>query len=454
MNKDNGSFTNLVEDYAVTPVPYEQRTNGLKVGLINSAICLTLPSMVVGAQLGLALGFKQALLVCFAAVAMLVPLGTLTGLVGSRAGVSTYVILRFPLGSSGSKLVSLIFALSMFGWIGINIALFGDAAAGLMQKAGITVSPAIGMVAGGLLVTLTGIFGFKALDKLALVLVPVLVGVVLILYKQAQALRPLSELLAMQPEAGGMSFGLGVSVLVGGMIMICVAQPDLTRYTRTLTDSFWAVFAPFAIAQPFVIIGVGLGAVAYQDNDVIGLLLKSGFGLWAFLMIISSSWVGSAVNLYACSLSLAAILQGIEKWKLAILTGIAGTVVGLLGILERFTDFLTLLSIIVSPVAGLYLLDFFWLNGGRYSLERIDRLPMFRWRGAAAVLSGALVGYATAQGLLQLTGISSLDAILTSMCIYLLVNLRTGKTAVLVEGKTSPGNLTTTATSKGMGEKR
>lgn len=429
MDQDNSKFDELVEDYAVTPVPEALSTNGLKVGLINSTLCLTLPSMVVGAELSMALGFKLAISACLIASAMLVLLGTLTGQVGSNTKVSTYVILRFPFGNIGASLISLVFAFSMFGWFGINIALFGQAGAGLVKELGATLSPNGGMIIGGLLITVTGIFGFKALDILSLLLVPVLGAVVVLLYLRALEQYSVSELMAIPAQDNILDLGAGISMLVGGMITICTAQPDLTRYTRTLADSFWAVFLPFSLAQPFVIIGVGLGAIAYQDSDVIGLLLKFGLGLWAFLMIISSSWIGNAINLYGCSLSLATVIRGIAKWKLVVVTGIAGTIAGLLGIMDHIAGFLVLLSVIVSPVAGIYILDFFWFNRGHYAIDQIYKLPDYRWRGLLALLIGVAVGFITMQEILQITTLPSLDALLSAMLVYGLLSTRVLKVA-------------------------
>ena len=46
--------------------------------------------------------------------------------------------------------------------------MFGDASAGLLQELGYTLSVPAGMIIGGVIMTITGIFGFKALDKLSL----------------------------------------------------------------------------------------------------------------------------------------------------------------------------------------------------------------------------------------------------------------------------------------------
>ena len=419
-------FDELTRDYSTEPVPDEELVSGVRVGLINSALCMTMPSVVVGAQLGQLLGFRGALLACLIVLPVLTLIGTLTGMVGARSGISSYVIFRFSFGVIGSRLISLILAVSMFGWFGINLSLFGDAVAGIGASFGFNVPSVVTMLLGGLLMTVIGIFGFRALDTVAIVLAPILALVIALLSYQALQESSISELMQIAPTSDN-SLATGLGILVGGLIVIAAAQPDLTRYTRSASDSFWAVALPFALAQPFVVLGVSLASLTSENDDVIAIMLESGLGVWALLLVISSSFVANAINLYGCSLSLAAIIPDVRKWVLAVIAGLGGTLAGVLGIMDHVIGFLFVLAVVVSPVAGIYSVDYFWLKRRHYDVEAQNTLPTIGWRAYAALAIGIAAAQLTTAGIFSITSIAAFDSLLAAMLCYGLLNYRAYK---------------------------
>ena len=56
---------------------------------------------------------------------MLTIIGCITGSIGARTRLSSYMLVRIAFGDRGASLVNLAFALSLLGWFGVNIDLFG-----------------------------------------------------------------------------------------------------------------------------------------------------------------------------------------------------------------------------------------------------------------------------------------------------------------------------------------
>jgi len=83
----------LTEDYSRTPVPDARKVGGIRIAAIITGIVITVPVLIIRA----------------------------------RANLSTYVILQFPFGQTGGKLVNAVVAISVLGWFAVTAAVFGDA---------------------------------------------------------------------------------------------------------------------------------------------------------------------------------------------------------------------------------------------------------------------------------------------------------------------------------------
>jgi cytosine permease len=62
-------------------------------------------------------------------------IGWLMGSIGARTGFNSYLLVRLAFGDAGARIVNLAFSISLLGWFGINLNLFGLAIAGLVQGA-------------------------------------------------------------------------------------------------------------------------------------------------------------------------------------------------------------------------------------------------------------------------------------------------------------------------------
>ena len=120
----------LTDDHSRNPVPPGEGVSGIRVAMIIVGFAITLPLMITGSQMGLALGLGTALKAFVAGGLVLMVIGSLTAMVAADARLSTYKILEFSFGHAGARFVSALLALTLFGWYGVTAALFGDAYAG------------------------------------------------------------------------------------------------------------------------------------------------------------------------------------------------------------------------------------------------------------------------------------------------------------------------------------
>src|SRR5690606_25327669 len=88
------------------------------------------------------------------------------------------------------------------------------------------------VILGSVLITLSTIYGFRTLDRLAMVAVP-LAGIILVaVCVTAVGAHPVDLAPAQNPPTP-MSFGIALSALVGGNMLTVAAMPDLSRFIRT-----------------------------------------------------------------------------------------------------------------------------------------------------------------------------------------------------------------------------
>jgi len=415
---ESPSSTELFEDYPTRPVPADVGVSGWRIALINSALALSLSGLVAGVQLGAALGLADATVAFVAGGLLLSIVGAVTGYVGVRLRLTSYMIIRYAFGSQGSKLVNLCLALSLFGWFGVNSSLFGKASAQIWNSlSGGSSAEWVFVVGGGVLMTAGAIFGFKSLSLLSAFVVPLQFLILVVLAARTMSAVSLGELLGVPPQ-GGVTIGEAISAVVGGWIVGAVAAPDLTRYGRTWVDATTAASIPFLFASTFIYVVAAMAGLWSGEDDILAVMLAMGLGLAAFALVGFSSWVTNAANLYGCSLSLTAIFPGLRDWQVVVVSGAAGTVLALLGILDRFIDFVFSLGVIFTPVAGIYTVDFFLLRRADYGREGGPKIPEISYAAFAAWILGVVVAVAANAGLITLSSVPTVDALLTAVVIY------------------------------------
>ncbi len=414
----NKNKSDLFEDYATSPVPSHIRVNGYRIALINCGLALSLTGLILGVELGANLGLAASTVAFVAGGIVLALIAAITGYIGVKVRMSSYMIIRYAFGSRGSNIVNLCMAVSLFGWFGVNASLFAQAAAELWTTlTGIALPEWVFTVFGGVLMTAGAALGFQSLKFLSIVLVPVQLLVLLWLVQITLTGTGFAELLHVEP-VGGITLGDAVSAVIGSWIVGAVNQPDLTRYGKTFADSAIAAAVPFFIAGSFIYVVAAMAGLWSGENDLLPVMIALGMGAAAFVFVLFSSWITNAMNLYGCSLSINAVFRNLREWHIAIASGVFGTALALAGILDHFVDFVFSLGILFTPVAGIYVVDFFCFRqdlylSGNTDVERAVSVPAF-----VAWIVGIGVAVAAGDGWFTLTGTAAIDSLLVTSLLF------------------------------------
>ena len=155
-------------------------------------------------------------------------------------------------------------------------------------------------------------------------------------------------------------------------------------------------------------------ALIYANGDLVAIMILTGVGGPALLVIMLATWTANDKNLYETSLALSTLIPRIERWKLTVLAAVIGTALAAGNIFGHFIAFLVFMGITIGPIAGVYLVDYA-LDPGRYrssDTPRLRLLPFVAWT------IGIVAGLATLEvegggfGWLTVTSAPTLDALL------------------------------------------
>lgn len=351
--------------------------------------------------------------------------GVMTGHVGLVARLPTAMIIQRTFGRHGSIAIVAMMVLSSFCWFGLQTQiLVKSLAAILLTQLGYVLDERIGVVLVGALIASTAVIGVKAMGKVAVVSVPLLLLATLVPLFIGLDRHGLAPLFAVRSFAEPLGLGMIVSTVIGAEVFGCSINPDLSRFLKTSRDNATAMTINYAVAFPLLLILAAALGTIYNNADLVSTMLAAGIALPGSLVIILATWTSNDKNLYASALALSALFPKVERWQLATIAGVLGTCLAAADILGHFIVMLTFMGLLIAPMSGVYVTDFL-MNRGRYT--DVDApVPPVRLPQLLAWLFGIAVGVSTLPvanvglGLFEITHAPTVDALLAAMVFLFL----------------------------------
>ena len=423
-------------DYEHVPVPRHISTTWMHIAFIFLGIVIAVPGFLLGGSLGTALPLKEVIIAVYGGAAVLTVIGLLTGIIGAQTKQSTAQILTSSFGVYGARFLSVVLGLTLFGWFSINTELFAQSLHYIIAMlTGIDIHLVWLTLFGGLTMTTTAVIGFRGIDKLSIIAVPplaILIGVSVVLIMHGHSL---AELFSIVPQGTPMTLGTALSVVISVFIVGATINPDVTRYARNSYHAAGAVLIGFLFGFPTVLLIGSLLAKATGSGDLVTMLAFMGFGVTAFLVLLLATWTTNDNNLYSSSLDFSHLFVHIPRWKLCLGAGVVSTIIAMVGIIDRFIPFLSLLAMLIPPIVGVYITDFFLMRK-RYA-ARAPRVAVcaVRYTSLFAWLCGVVISFLTTPvgqlglGFFTLTTVPALDAMLVAMVMQLFVVVTAGRFA-------------------------
>src|SRR5699024_6552749 len=412
---------NIGDDYSLTRVPESGRRSLWSITIVRVGALATISQFIIGAALGYGMTFWQAFWATMLGSVILQVISFLLGYAGAKEGLSTSLLARWTgFGRYGSSIIGAIIAISCIGWFGVQNSVFAE---GIVQATGGKLPLSIAATITGLGVTVLVIFGFKLLSITASIAVPAFLLAVGFGTYQILSKHSITDLVASTPAGEPLTMGVAATMVAGGFIIGAVITPDFSRFAKSGKDVLWMTVIGTAIGELGINMLAVLMALAARTNDVVSIMMQTSGWLGA-LVVVSSTIKINNLNLYSSSLGFTNIFDSVFKIKLnrgmvTLIIGIIGTVLSVLVILDRFVDFLVLLGVLIPPVAGIMVVDYFVLKTHRKALDESRLkgvLPSYTEKMSPVTLVAWGAGFAS--GYLVTIGIPSINSLLVSAIIY------------------------------------
>jgi cytosine permease len=401
-----------------TPVAESETVSGFQIGIVIIGISITLPLLYSAGELVRGIGLSRAIVAAVIGALILSVMSVPAAIVGMRSRLSSYMIIEHTFGYAGAKFVNFWFGVFLLGWYAVTAELFGRTlflAAGDLTS--LTLAEPVYTIFSSALVIVTTIYGFRAIDRLALVAVPFLL--LALIAVTVLSLQKTSFVSLLQIEGEGLDMPTAISAVVGAAIVGVVLTPDLTRYARNYKDCVTASFlgqgGGMTIAYVFGMIPV----LVWNELEPMNYMIAMGFGAAALAVLVFATWTTNVINLYGVSLSARASVPIGNYRSMTIVGGIIGTGAALVGIAGFLIEFLIVMGLLVPPIAGVYLCNFFLLGRSDFSAQKLAERPAFRTNALLVGIGAGLVATWMYLNDFSLTSIAPLDSLVISVAAYL-----------------------------------
>ncbi|MBA5202344.1 MULTISPECIES: cytosine permease [Pectobacterium] len=407
-----------IYDYEYEPVPAEARKSWYVIALIWLAMGIDISGLFLGAFLSGGLPFSQAVSATLIGSAFLGVLAALCANVGYGCGLSTTLLSISVFGRFGGKLIGIFSAVSLVGWFAFQLDFFGV----MLQKALLHYQIEPGrfliLVFGMVLMTSTAIWGVRALGKLSVFSVPlmlilIITGLVLAANNHPEIPLPIIK--------APISMGSAISYVVSIWIVSAVMSPDIARYAKTRKDALLGAGLGFFLGNSSTILVALILTHLVGTEDLVEVFFSIGLGMSAIVVLIFAQWTTNSTNLVSASLGLSVVIRALSRPVLVVLMAIAGLLLAYNGMINNFTQFLSLLGVLISPIAGVYLVEYYFIKSSRLQ-KNVSEASFLNVAAAISWSLGSLVSLLTSPDffdLFTISSISALDGVIVSMVIYI-----------------------------------
>lgn len=395
----------------IAPTHVHQRTwNKWHVGALWIGMSICVPTYTLGgvltAYFGLSVG-EALIAILLANVIVLLPL-TLNAFAGTKYGIPFPVLLRSSFGILGSNVPCLIRALVACGWFGIQ-TLFGGLAIHLFLGSifsGWQALGGVGEVLGfmmfwalNLWVVIRGENSIKWLETLS---APLLLAVGVGLLVWAMPHVSLTELLAQPPKrpAGASVVGYfcaGLTAMVGFWATLSLNIPDFSRFAKSQRDQVIGQVIGLPLTM-FLFAALGVVLTAASPNlvgetvaDPVRLIGHIQSPVWVAiamaLIIVATLSTNTAANIVSPTNDFQNLApKFINRTRAVWLTGLVGLALMAHELLKKlgwiqsavsvdsvYANWLLGYSSLLGPIAGIMVMDYFWLRRQTLDLAGLYR---------------------------------------------------------------------------------
>ena len=382
-------------------VQESQRQSWLSIAAVWAGGMICVPCLMIGGVLsGGGLSLAEIVISILIGYGLICVYMIFIGMQACDTGLPVAVMASGALGEKGARyVISTLLAIACIGWFGIQSATCGQAfatmVAPLLGMEATTGFVAVCSIIWGAIMLATACAGFKGLKWLNYIAVPLLV--IVCLYGLIAGITKNdggSVIASYAPEtSSGLVFG--ISMVVASFALGGVISADYCRFAKSRADVVKSSIVGVMPAGLFMLLTGALMSIVTGQYDISAILVSLGVPILGLIALVLATWTTNVTNAYSGGLALSNLL-GFDESKFKITTGISGAIGTLLaafGLLNAFQGFLSLMSALIPPLAGV-IIAAYWITG-RGKKENFSFKKGVSGAGLVSFLIGALVACIT-----------------------------------------------------------
>lgn len=351
-------------------VQTSQRQSWLSIAAVWAGGMICVPCLMIGGVLsGGGLSLAEIVISILIGYGLICVYMIFIGMQACDTGLPVAVMASGALGEKGARyVISTLIAIACIGWFGIQSATCGQAfatmIAPLLGMEATTGFVAVCSIIWGVIMLATACAGFKGLKWLNYIAVPLLV--IVCLYGLIAGIVKNDGGAAIAAYAPETSSGLvfGISMVVASFALGGVISADYCRFAKSRADVVKSSIVGVMPAGLFMLLSGALMSIVTGQYDISAILVSLGVPVLGLIALVLATWTTNVTNAYSGGLALSNLL-GFDESKFKITTGISGAIGTLLaafGLLNSFQGFLSLMSALIPPLAGV-IIAAYWITG-------------------------------------------------------------------------------------------
>ena len=170
------------------------------------------------------------------------------------------------------------------------------------------------------------------------------------------------------------------------------------------------------MVQFIVILAGYVICVSCANSDIAAAMLQI-LGIWSLLILIFAQWTTNDNNLYSSSLAVCALFPNLKKKKVVIIIGFIAIAVGATGIVNHFVTFLNILGILVPPVGGIIIADYFVCKKMSYQFGQGTKYGFLSITAVITWIISCIIGYFVS------FGVACINSMVIAFVTYLVLEM-------------------------------
>ena len=388
-------------DYPLAHVPKDARKGLASISVVLLGFTFFYATMYAGAKVGSSFRYWPDLyLVLLCGSLILGFYVAALSAISAKTGLTTVLLARYSFGDWGSKMTDLVLGGTQLGWFGVTVALMAKPFTAWLQEAGIlhagwnnTTVMVLMCLLWAFLHSLTAYYGYKGMETLSFIAVPLIVILGCLMAVKAFAYAD-AQFGGVEniPVKGTLGFGAAVTLIVGTFASGGTQAPNWARFAKNMRTAFWAALIAFLIGNGLMLWFGAIGGNIYNQPDFAEVLKIQGFLGLGLILLVLNVWTTNDNAAYAFGVAGANMLRYPRKKPFIIFCGIFGFIIAISGAYSIVLTWMTAMGIFIPPVGGVLLGDY--LLVWRCRLPRLESVRFARFRPSGIL--GYVLGVAAA----------------------------------------------------------